>query len=500
MNRKITGLLVSLLCLNIALAQNGLLDTTFEGNGIMIEKLGLYGSVGNQVAIQSDHKIVVAGTIVDSFGRLSIFRLKQDGSLDSSFHGIGYYKYYSSYPTSAQSLVIQPDGKIVVAGYITNTDHLPYFDNMILIRFNTDGSLDNSFGVQGVVKLNSPNNERINSVAVTNDGNFIVVGRSNYNTCLKKVLNDGSLDLTFGLNGEIVKNFGFGWSEFYKILLGVDGSLLAGGMAMDSLGKLDHLIIKFTPKFKIDSTGFAINGIFKMNFTPTDIVFDLALQQDGKIIAAGSKRCFRLLQNGILDSSFGFNGIINQPGYSTKIQPDGKILFSTIISDSFHLNLSIVRYNEDGALDYSFGLNGQTNTDVAHFDDKLNSIALQDDGKIVATGYAGFSNGQFIVTARYLSGLELSTDDFSTQSSPILVYPNPVSLSTTLKLNLDTQTPVTIQLYDLAGKQISTLLNTALPQGVNQEELKLPPGISPGPYLLQIQTNSGTATIKIIKQ
>jgi hypothetical protein len=115
-------------------------------------------------------------------------------------------------------------------------------------------------------------------------------------------------------------------------------------------------------------------------------------------------------------------------------------------------------------------------------------------------GSTGDEHGSHFLVARFLSKLELGTQDFSASFNSILTYPNPISTTTTIRLNLDKPSEVAIQLYDLSGNLISNLLNTLIPEGTSQHELNLPSDIPPGQYFLKVQATGRFSTIKIIKQ
>ena len=208
---------------SVVQAASGDLEPTFDGDGKVFITwqldLGSYVEI-RSVAIQEDDKIVVAGSrFSDSSGGdldFAVARLNQDGSLDTSFgdNGIvitpleGQQSY--SYDT-ANSVAIQLDGKIVVAGTMASC---PFgnpgcADRIAVVRYNNNGSLDSSFSSDGIVIVSSFNNAK--SVAIQNDGKIVVVGNHGSEfIALARFNSDGNLDTSFDGDGQIFTLFSGG--------------------------------------------------------------------------------------------------------------------------------------------------------------------------------------------------------------------------------------------------------------------------------------------------
>lgn len=342
--------------------------------------------IGYSVVIKPDGKIVVAG---ESDGNLALFCYNSDGSLDSNFGTGGLVTTDFGSHATGLSLAIEPDGKIVVAGESN--------DNFALARYNSDGSLDSSFGTGGLVSTDFGDREIGRSVAIKPDGKIVVAGVSGDDFAIASYNNDGSLDSSFGSEGRVITDFG-GDETGRSVAIGSDGKIVLVGESGD-----DFAIACYSSDGSLDSS-FGTEGRVTTDFGGDEIGRGVAFQLDGKIVVVGESdgnfAIARYNRDGSLDSSFGTGGQVitdlgrNEIGHSIAFQPDGKIVVVGESSGSF----ALVRYNTDGTIDPSFGTDGQVKTDLGFFGGGT-SVALQPDGKIVVVGN---SNGKFILV-RYNS-------------------------------------------------------------------------------------------------
>ncbi len=185
---------------------DGSLDTSFDGDGLLTTDFGGMDTVSSMV-LQSDGKILVAGSSAippasqfDPYvSQFALARYNVDGSLDASFDGDGkLITTFDGMTGGAGSVVVQPDGKILVAGYIqappANPGDMP-LSNYVLVRYNADGSLDTSFDGDGRRILESVG---VSEVKVQADGKIVVAGSLNGDFTLARYNPDGSLDPSFG--------------------------------------------------------------------------------------------------------------------------------------------------------------------------------------------------------------------------------------------------------------------------------------------------------------
>src|ERR1035438_3252630 len=246
----------------------------------------------------------------------------QPGILDPTFGigGIAIMPIPGDGECGIQGLVVQPDGKLVGAGYFFNQTYSVAVQ--MLARYNSDGTLDNSFGVNGVdtAAVNATESTAY-AVALQRDGKIVTAGFDGPATqstgfSVKRYNSNGSVDNSFGTNGEVILLSLFG-GQANCVAVQEDGKILAGGTLNFSTSIFNSLGTSFTllrldPDGKFDSS-FGINGIDSMSFqSSTTGINALTIQPDGKIIAAGfmnSSCVVRYNSSGVLDSSFGSNGI-----------------------------------------------------------------------------------------------------------------------------------------------------------------------------------------------
>jgi len=356
-------------------AQDGILDPTFGSGGIVSTDVGTSSDIGTSVAIQVDGKIVVAG-----YTDFSLVRYNIDGSLDDSFGSNGLVTdIFTPVFARAYSLAIQSDGKIVVAG-VANIG-ADFKNGFAVVRFNNDGSLDDSFDSDGIVTTAfdltgaGKGTAEGHSVAIQSDGKIIIAGYAWYFSenefVLARYNTDGSLDSTFSLDGKVVTDFGHEGEEGYSVAIQSDGKIIVAGKTGFSASS-DFALIRYNTDGSLDSS-FGISGYVTTPIgTAQEVAYDLEIQSDGKIVAIGSFyngsdyefALVRYRNDGSLDTSFDTGGIVttdigigDDNGKSIAIQSDGKIVVVGWVDNGFSHNiLAIARYNINGSLDTSFDL------------------------------------------------------------------------------------------------------------------------------------------------
>jgi uncharacterized delta-60 repeat protein len=261
---------------------NGGLDPTFGAGGKVATDL-LASSRARGVAIQRDGKIVAVGSKVVGPGRdwdFAVARYNPDGSLDTSFGGAGYViTQFTSAFDQAEAVLIQPDGKIV-AGGVANASS-PSTQDFALARYNPDGSLDGGFGVAGKVDTQDPAAAGAWSVAIQPDAKLVVGGGivARYNA-------GGSLDTTFGTNGKVALA---GASSARVALVQRDRKIVVAG-TFSAPAANDFLVARLKADGSVDTT-FGVNGQTRTDFAANeDDVTAAAMQSDGRIVIAGWSR------------------------------------------------------------------------------------------------------------------------------------------------------------------------------------------------------------------
>ena len=517
MKTKISTLILIMVCNTLLLyGQPGSLDTTFDNDGKVTTDFGIGTDWGWSVTTQTDGKIiVVGGTIEEGTGEMDfgIVRYNPDGSLDNSFDldGMVTTPIGSGYD-EAYSVAIQPDGKILVAGISWSGN--PSFDDFALVRYNQDGSLDSSFGTNGIVLTDFGGSDVAYSVAIQPDGKILVAGTTftplDGDFGLVRYNQDGSLDSSFGTNGIVLTDFG-GSDVAKSVAIQPDGKILVAGGS--DIGNGVFALARYNSDGSLDNSfdtdGKVTTDIGNFNDWGNSVV----LQQDGKIIVAGVSNdgnffdfaLVRYNQDGSLDPSFDSDGKVttdfnsgNDFSFSVVLQPDGKILAAGG-ADIGNGVFALARYNSDGSLDNSFSSDGKVTTAVGSESFGF-SVTLQTDGKIVMAGYSGTEQVSDFAAVRYISGLILGLVDLSIESGTILIYPNPIQDVSVLEYTLAKDENLSIELYDVSGRLIRSFLGQEMRTiGTHKETLNFNE-IATGNYVLMLHSKSGRLGVKIIKQ
>ncbi|HEX2640186.1 MAG TPA: hypothetical protein VHL50_06430, partial [Pyrinomonadaceae bacterium] len=357
-------------------------DTSFDSDGIVTTRLGY--TQARSVAIQPDGKILAAGYS-------NVARYMPDGSLDAAFDGDGVVAISNPFLSeNAGAVLIQPDSKIIVAG---TGGGIPTGGDFALARFNTSGSLDTAFGADGVATTDFGVffNNTLNATAIQPDGKIVAAGNA-----VARYNNDGSPDTTFGGGtGKVGLSF-----SAYSVALQADGKIVVAGTHDNGDGffSSDAWLTRLNPDGSLD-TSFDGDGSVVIAEPEEQRYFNsVVIQQDGKIIAAG-RYMFRFNANGSLDTNFDLDG--NLSINAVAIQPDGKIVAAGSGSNGSNRDFALARYNPDGSPDTSFDGDGKVLTSIL-IDDYADSVAIQSDGKIVVSGdsHDGIGPG-YLALVRY---------------------------------------------------------------------------------------------------
>ena len=394
-----------------AIAADGDLDQNFGAGGKVFTDFGSNNDVAVDAVLQPDGKIVLVG-IQDSgsTNKIAVARYNTDGSLDQTF-GTGGKVINADGGSFGQATAaaLQPDGKIIVTLSTAGGK---------LARFNSNGSLDTTFGTGGFAAIPATGSFQatgLRDVAVQPDGKILVGGSAFTNPPaafgfgLFRLNLDGSLDTSFGADGAVVTVFqGASQPTARGIALSTNGKIALGGVGFSETGPAvtKLLVALYNNDGSLDQT-FGAGGRVITDSLENSGIEAIAFQADGKLLVGGTTNnntdgtrglLRRYTANGAADATFGTNGavIVRLNNGATKIndiivQPDGKILgFGQAFSlPSLVLSSAVVRYLPNGAIDTSFGSNGFVTTfftgNTGDFDEALAGF-LQPDGKIVAAG------------------------------------------------------------------------------------------------------------------
>lgn len=380
--------------------------TFTASSGIVITSVGGVSDHGQSLAIQADGKILVAGSSFDGVkNSFALARYNIDGSLDVNFDNDG--KLIASIGAAdsiSSSIITQADGKILVAGKSFNGSNYDF----TIARYNINGSLDTTFNSDGVLTTSvGAGNDGIHKIALQPDGKIVAVGFTgdypNGDFGLVRYNTDGSLDYTFGSGGKVIININ---SDDYgpSMALQSDGKIVVVGTSVGAFGNYDFSLVRYNGDGTLD-TSFDNDGkvITAIGPAPTnDSAYSVAIQADGKILVTGGNSSdfvlVRYNSNGSLDTSFDLDGKVltdlgvgEDSARSVIIQPNGQILVAGITnSDGYNYgsnyDFAMVRYNNDGSLDGSFGNSGKVITPLGPWHDLAASVVIQPNGDILVVG------------------------------------------------------------------------------------------------------------------
>ncbi|HEY5616144.1 MAG TPA: delta-60 repeat domain-containing protein, partial [Bacteroidota bacterium] len=226
----------------------------------------------------------------------ALARYNADGSLDLSFGSGGKVTTdFLGLADVANAVAIQPDGKIVAVGYDNVTSFALFLFDFALARYKSDGSPDASFGSGGKVTTNFFGSyDEARAVVIQPGGKLVVAGtatnpfqESISDFGLVRYNSDGSLDATFGDNGKVMTDFGSEFDDAWALAQEQDGRLVVAGQSEDSQERTDFALARYNANGELDAT-FGSGGLAKTDFFGfDDRVRAVALQNDGKVVAAG---------------------------------------------------------------------------------------------------------------------------------------------------------------------------------------------------------------------
>ena len=357
------------------LSAAGSLDATFGVGGLATTEFE-----PTRVALQSDGKIVVLG---DSFlnSPLKLARYNENGTLDLTFGEGGHL--IDDRSKAGASVAVQSDGKILVGSGSSRLGEM-------LTRYNKDGSADATFGNGGVVTTDfGPFHGSVHSIALQTDGKIIAAGSGS--SALKRFDSDGSLDTTFGNGGQASTDFG-SLVQITSVALQRDGKILVGGTSDGFV-----ILARYNSDGSLDAT-FGTGGRVLESSLSSGYAAKVVLQTDDKIVVGGALYeetdtspavliyllLARYNTDGSLDSAFGNAGRVTVKSVgaaaSIALQHDGKIVVATSVGDVLE------RYDANGSLDTTFGNGGRVASDFNSNGFYTWDMALNRDGTIVVVG------------------------------------------------------------------------------------------------------------------
>ncbi|HEX4697540.1 MAG TPA: delta-60 repeat domain-containing protein [Candidatus Udaeobacter sp.] len=427
---------------------DGSLDKNFNGTGKVITAVGDGDCKGEGLALQSDGKIVVAGYSFKPGGKdraeFTVLRYNPDGTLDSGFGESGKaITDIGRDSDDATSVALQSDGKIVAAG----RTFAPTNNDFAVARYNRDGKLDLSFNATGKATADFGKRDYAHSVAVQSDGKIVVAGDAEHGDgrifAVARFNADGTPDISFNKTGKLTTDFGSGNAEARGVAVQSDGKIVVAGYA--SPNNIENVaLFRCTADGNLDTslggTGKVITPVALSGSNATSV----ALQSDGKIVVAGfavdgSGRCYdfalvRHNADGSLDTSFNDGGKITTPigngdarCDAIALQTDGRIVAAGSASYGDNSDFAVVRYNSDGKLDISFNSTGKVTTAIGTNAGQDQGAAEKNTGPSMATindpdGYINVRDRDNKVIAKVKAGERFIAEQPGTESKRWEVY------------------------------------------------------------------------------
>ncbi len=504
---------------------NGSLDTSFDADGKVIASIETYSCTAVAAVCLADGKIILGGSAQNTDGSRSYFaliRLKSNGAVDSTFGTNGrvttFVRTGSGYD-ECRSIVLQSDGKIVAAGYSDTTISSVHYYHVAVVRYNTDGSLDNTFSGDGKLTTSIGGNEDYGmSAAIQSDGKIVVAGTvklTNKDFAVVRYNTDGTLDNTFGTAGIVTTAVGTGDDNGKSVAIQSDGKIVVAGYA-SMTGSTDFAVVRYDASGVLDPT-FHSNGK-----STTDIIFNsydaaqsVAIQSDGKIVVAGSViksniyytydfALVRFTTSGYLDATFGLSGkvitafgseTVSAQAISAVIQSNGAIVAAGYAGGN--IDFAVARYRLAVPLPVELTsftaspakngitLNWKTATEVNNYGFEVERRAVSD--RHLAWTKIGFVEGNgttnapksYSFTDKSANGIisyrlkQIDRDGKIEYSQTVEVtaaitpkeftleqnYPNPFNPTTTINYQLSANSFTSLKIYDAIGREVETLVN-----------------------------------------
>ncbi|OVE81338.1 hypothetical protein BVY03_03905 [bacterium K02(2017)] len=388
--------------------QPGDFDSFFNQNGFNINNGTINDSI-KAMSIQSDGKIVGVGTVYDVGKKQAVIRTDALGNLDVSFGTNGVFEIDVNGGTGsfANDVKIQSDDKIVVVGQYFYGQSL---SGVSLTRLNANGSLDTSFGANGIVTLNIAHQSIGKAVQIQSDGKIVIAGITQqsgsnpFHYFSARFLSNGQIDTSYAINGISIVDVGGNENLVEDLLIQTDGKIIVVGSSfITGSGFYQSSMIRLTQNGIMDNSFGNVGYVFATTNGGSDTKsFAAHLQNDGKLLIAGSSSngsdddiiVFRFLENGSLDQSFGNLGTVitqilagSEVATAIQTQSDDKIIIAANTNNGANTQAVTVRYNENGSVDTSYAnggiqVIGNTKNDVI-----VNDFMIDQDGKYLFAGH-----------------------------------------------------------------------------------------------------------------
>lgn len=419
----------------IRLTANGVLDSTFDGDGTQTIDFGGANDIGRDVAVDSLDRIVVSGSRNTGIGAntyvLSVCRLTASGALDASFDGDGKQTIdVSGIGESANAVAIDSLGRILLAGELTRFNFLDF----VVARLTPNGALDSSFDGDGIVLFSvSSENDNCNAVTVDSLNRVVVAGASsfgsgnNYDFAVARLTDTGALDSSFDADGKQTINFGSNFDQAYDVAIDSLDRIAVVGFISSS--NYDMAAARLTSAGSLDLS-FSDDGKQTINFG--DLFFEraygMAVDSEDRLVGVGYSTTtpgglrddiavFRLTTAGVLDNGFdvdgklilALNAQLNASGRAVAIDNLGRIVVAGYTDQDYIGDFAVARYTASGALDSSFGGTGVVTFSFNSIGDAAYAVAIDSLNRVIVAGFTRSAAGYDFAVARLTSAGNFDT-------------------------------------------------------------------------------------------
>jgi uncharacterized delta-60 repeat protein len=481
----------------------GFFDRFFNHTGYFTDFVkGYYsGKSAQYVTILNDGKILCIYTYSFKF---YYFKLLKDGRIDESFgaHGVVEEKTMPK-EFLANGILKLKSGKWIVYGIVDYSVR----QDLAMIRYNEDGSLDKTFADNGKWVLNIWSKSKFTCGLELENGDLLMGGRTITNVdvnLLMRFHSDGQIDSSYGENGMLKLKIGKINNWLSSIFLLPKADVYLNGMYEDSLNYCFH-ICKVDKNGKVDSS-FGVNGIASYlraqklyHESSAALHPDLSIYQTA--LVGGKYQIVHILSNGMLDLGFGKKGVATVPldsawykfNVALFLQADSNLILNCGVLESARYRSALAKFNPGGIGIADFGYNGITlinHPKVTNY--FVSSSAMQKDGKIVNCGFVYENNisARSMIIGRFETNSNTNNNIFF--QNGITVAPNPVQSAFTIYFQATESNVYSIGLYDLNGRKVMDLLtNYWLLQGKYNLFFTLPVNVTAGIYVLRVTTENG---------
>ena len=408
----------------------------------------------------------------------------------------------------------------MVAGYVYNGRN----NDFAVVRLNTDGTLDESFGDGGKLLTDfSDSDDQLQGIAIQPDGKIVAAGRTydwrnqqGMNFALCRYNADGTPDHSFSGDGKVITDFSTAQltathDEINALVLQPDGKIVVAGLHAWRTSP-DFVVARYNTDGTLDPA-FNGTGFITTSISGVDIVQSASLHSDGKIVVSGyayrsdgNAAIVRYNANGTLDSTFDGDGILNSTllePRSMVLQDDGKIIIGGMSGFSGEPTITLLRYNTDGTLDAGFSGDGTLAVNLPDIFEWMEHLVLHGN-RLYITGRIASEGKGFVAALEMDFAPSLTVRDFAVttvakeqlnakEKHALDAYPNPSNTQFTIIPRMPVATTATLMVFDVSGKLVERK------QIVAGQPVRLGSNYKPGIYFVECIQGSTRVRTKLVK-